>query len=98
MGADEAEGFVEQEQEAVGVVEGCAVDADVGGVSFLGWAVGGLAAHGDGAGVDPIAGFAAGAVAEIGEELVEATHGGGDWGMSGGSELRRKKPLKKGAA
>lgn len=41
VGADEAEGFVEEE--AVGVVERFAVDAHIGGVRFLGRAVGGLA-------------------------------------------------------
>jgi hypothetical protein len=75
VGADEAEGFMEEKNEAVGVVERFALDADIGGVGFLGRAVGGLAAHGDGTGVDPIAGFTAGAVTEVGEELVEAAHG-----------------------
>ena len=107
VGADEAEGFVEQEQEAVGVVERLAPDADIGGVGFLAGAVGGLAAHGDGPGVDPIAGFAAGAVAEIGKELVEAAHGSrlGGGGAEGnseerdreGRELRRWEELRKGS-
>lgn len=59
VGADEPEGFVQEENETVWVVERLAVDADIGGVGFLGRAVGGFAADGDGAGVDPIAGFAA---------------------------------------
>lgn len=66
---------MEEENEAVGVVERFAFDADIGGVGFLGGAVGGLAAHGDRAGIDPVAGFAAGAVTKVGEELVESAHG-----------------------
>jgi hypothetical protein len=74
VGADESEGFVQEEKKAVGVVERGAVDLDVGGRGFLRDVAGGFAAEGDGAGGDPVAGFAAGAVAEAGEELIEATH------------------------
>ena len=74
VGADEAEGFVEQEQEAVGMIERLAVDANGGGRGFLRGIVGGGVVHVDAAVVEPAAGFAAGAVTEAGEELVEAAH------------------------
>lgn len=75
VGADETEGFVQEKKEAVGVVEGLVVDLDVGGVRFLRDVASGFAADRDGAGGNPVAGFAAGAIAEAGEELVEAAHG-----------------------
>jgi hypothetical protein len=95
VGADEAEGFVEEEKEFVGVVGGLAVDEDIGGVG-LGAEIGDdFSLHGDAAGFDPVAGFAAGAVAEVGEELVEAAHvervkgeGGGVKAWRGGKERR----------
>jgi hypothetical protein len=40
----------------------------------LAGSVGGFAADGEAAGVDPVTGFPAAAVAEVGEELVEAAH------------------------
>lgn len=77
VGADESEGFVEEEKEAVGMVEGFAVDEDVGGEGFGGRIADGSAADGDGVFFEVVAGLAAGAVAEVGEELVEAAHGSG---------------------
>ena len=74
VGADEAEGFVEDEKQAVGVVERFAVDEDVGGTGFGGRVADGGAADGDGVFFEVVAGLAAGAVAEVGEELVEAAH------------------------
>jgi len=74
VGADEAEGFVEQEENAVGVVERFAVDEDVGGMGFGGRVADGGAFYGDGVFFEEVAGLAAGAVTEVGEELVEATH------------------------
>lgn len=84
VGADEAEGFVEEKQETVGVVERRAVDLDVGGRGFLRGIVGGLAVDGDAAVVDPVTGLAAAAVAEVGEELVETAHA---WSVSGRKEV-----------
>ena len=73
--ADKAEGFVKEEEQAVGMIERLAVDKDIGWVCFGAGVVGDFSFHGDAAGLDPVAGFAAGAVAEVGEELVEAAHG-----------------------
>lgn len=72
--ADEPEGFVEEEQQAVGVVKRLVIDAHVGGENFLGGAGGKLTAHRDALVVDHAPGFAAAAVAEVGEKLVEAAH------------------------
>lgn len=85
VGADETEGFVQEKKETVGVVERLVVDLDVGGVRFLRDVASGFAADRDGAGGDPVAGFAAGAIAEAGEELVEAAHG-----MKNGRKKARK--------
>lgn len=82
--ADESERFVEEQEEPVGMIERFAIDADVGGVSFLGNVAGGFVADRDGAGGDPVAGFAAGAVAEAGEKLVEAAHERGTMGAKYG--------------
>ncbi len=92
VGADETEGFVEEEKKAVGVIERLAVDEDVGGRGFLGDVAGRFAAERDGTGGDPVAGFAAGAVAEAGEELVEAAHFGGriGWAQKGAGGAKRK--------
>jgi hypothetical protein len=84
VGANEAEGFVEKEEESVGVVEGFAVDEDVGGEGFGGGVADGRAADGDGVFFEVVAGLAAGAVTEVGEELVEAAHGGKRKGEEGG--------------
>lgn len=78
VGAAVVEGFVEHGEEAVGVVEGFAVDGDRGGVGFLIGAGGGDAIDVDAAFADPGGGFAASAVAEGGEDLIEAAHGGGN--------------------
>lgn len=78
VGAAVVEGFVEHGEEAVGMVEGFAVDGDRGGVGFLIGAGGGDAVDVDAAFADPGGGFAAGAVAEGGEDLIEAAHGGGN--------------------
>lgn len=72
--ADEAERFVQEKQESVGMIERLAVDAHGGGIGFLRGVGGGFSRDGDAAGVDPSAGFAAAAIAEVGEELVEAAH------------------------
>lgn len=75
VGADEAERFVEKKEQAVGMVEGGAVDEDLVGAGFGGRIADGRAADGDGVFFEEVAGLAAGAVAEVGEELVEAAHG-----------------------
>jgi hypothetical protein len=72
--ADEAEGFVQEEQQAIGVVEGFAVDQDLGGVSLGGGIFGGDAVDGDPTIGDPVTSIAAGAVAKIGEKLIKTTH------------------------
>ena len=51
-----------------------AVDPYLGRMNFLAEIVRRFAAHRDGAGRDPVARFAAAAIAEAGEELVEAAH------------------------
>jgi hypothetical protein len=56
------------------MIEGFAVDEHIGRIGFLGGTVGGFAADGNGARINPIASFAPGAVTEVGEKLVEATH------------------------
>lgn len=75
MGADEAEGFVEQKEDAVEVVERFAIDEHAGGMGLGGGVAGGNTVDGDTAIADPVAGIAAGAVTKIGEELIETTHG-----------------------
>lgn len=83
--AGESGGLVEQEEEAVGMVGGLAVDehGGAGEVDLLAGIGGGGTIDGDAAGLDPGAGVAAGAVAEVGEQLVEAAHGGiFDFGFS----------------
>jgi hypothetical protein len=82
VGADEAEGFVEEENDAVRMIEGFALDEDIGGVGFLRRAVGRLATDDDRAGIDPVAGFATGAVTQVCEELVEAAHDSKCWGAA----------------
>jgi hypothetical protein len=64
------------------VIKRLTFDEHIGGVGLLGRTVGGLAADGDRAGVDPIAGFTAGAVTEVGEELVETAHDSKRWGAA----------------
>lgn len=71
---DEAERFVEQQEKAVGMIELFAIDAHIGGEGFVGRIADGDPAHRDGVLLEKIARLAAGAVAEIGEELVEAAH------------------------
>ena len=83
VGADEAGGFVKKEEKAVGMVERLAVDEDVGSVGLGAGIVGDFSADGNAAGVDPVARFTAGAVAEVGEELIEAAHGLGTVASSG---------------
>jgi hypothetical protein len=91
VGADEAEGFVEKKEQALGVVERFAVDEDVGGTGFGGRIANGGAADGDGVFLEVVTGLAAGAVAEVGEELVEAAHGGKGEGMRGIGVLNHEK-------
>ncbi len=54
-----------------------AVDAHVGRVGFGAEIIRDRAAHGQASGLDPGAGFPAGTVAEVGEELVEPAHAEG---------------------
>lgn len=77
VGAAVADGFVEHDEEAVGRVEGPAVEGDTGVIGFLVGTQGGDTVDEDTAFSDPGGGLAAGAVAEGGEDLVEAAHGGG---------------------
>lgn len=76
VGADESEGFVEEKEQTVRVVERFAVDEHVGRRDFAGGVADGQTADGDGVFFEKRARFTAGAVAEVGEELVEAAHGG----------------------
>jgi hypothetical protein len=72
--ANEAERLVEHEEQALGVVEGRAVNLDFAGRGLLRGVFRDRSAHGDASGVDPGPRFAAAAVAEIGEKLIEAAH------------------------
>jgi len=74
MGTDEAERFMEQEQESVRMIERLAVDAHIRGMGFLGRTLGDFTPDADGASINPIPRFAPGAVTEVGEELVETAH------------------------
>jgi hypothetical protein len=56
------------------MIEWFAIDAHIGGQGFVGRIADGDAAHGDRVFFEEIARFAAGAIAEVGEKLVEATH------------------------
>jgi hypothetical protein len=71
---NQAERLVDEQEQAVGVIEGLAINADVGGVRLLRNISGDLASCRHTTGLDPIAGLATTAVAEIGEELIEAAH------------------------
>ena len=67
---------MQQEQQAVGMVEWLAVHPDVGGMNLGAKIIHDRAAHGHAAGLDPGARLAAGGVTEVGEELVEPAHDG----------------------
>lgn len=56
------------------MIEWFAVDEHIGRMGFLGRTLGGFAAYGDGARINPIASFAPRAVPKVGEKLIEATH------------------------
>ena len=75
VGADEAGGLVQEEEQAERVIGGFTIDAYVGRVGFEAGVVGRLAADGHAPGVNPRAGLAAGTIAEVGKDLVETTHG-----------------------
>lgn len=60
------------------MIEGLPVDEDVGGMRFGPEVGGDFALHGHASGFHPVACLAAGAVSEVGEELVEAAHGRAD--------------------
>lgn len=60
------------------MIRGGAVDLDVSGLGFLPEVVSKHSFDGDAAVGDPSAGFAAAAITEIGEKLIEAAHWGED--------------------
>lgn len=64
VGAAVAEGFVEHDEQAVGVIEGLSVNGDGDGVGFLIGACGGNAIDVNAAFANPGGGFASGAVAK----------------------------------
>lgn len=66
-----------------------AVHAHIGVGRFLPEIVGDLAAHSDAPGIDPGAGFATAAVAEVGEKLVEPTHRAGNLPGAPGKAMKR---------
>jgi hypothetical protein len=74
VGTDQAEGLVEKQEKTVGMIERLTLDEDIGRRDLGTRIVGDFTAHGDAAGVDPVARLAARTVAKIGEELIETTH------------------------
>ena len=70
--ADEAEGLVQHEQQAAGVIQWFAVDLYVGCQDLLRRIFCGDSAYLHVPGLEPVAGFATRAVTEVGEELIEA--------------------------
>lgn len=74
VGADQAERLVDEQEQAVGVIERLAIDTNVGGNRFLRDVVGGLTADRNAPSFDPGARFATATVAEIGKELIEPAH------------------------
>lgn len=75
MGADTTGGFVEQDEEAVGKLERCAVDEDIGRFGLGRWIALDHAGDGDAPTLDQLLHLAAGAETGGGEDLIEAaTH------------------------
>ena len=83
---------MQEQQQAVGVVERLAVHAYVGRCNLLRDISGGLAPDRDAAGCYPVAGFAARAVAEIGKKLVETAHGTNDSRQRGAKMKQKESP------
>ena len=72
---DQPERLVQQEEQPLGMIGRLAVDPDIGRRGLLGNGGSRFAPHRNAPGVDPVARLAAGAVAEIGEQLIETAHG-----------------------
>lgn len=89
VGADQSHGLVHEKQQAGGVIERLSVHADVRRFGLGAAIIRDLVAHRHPATLDPAAGFPAGAVAEVGEELVEPAH------QAGISHEKRPKAMKR---
>ena len=76
VGAAVTDGFVQHDENAVGGVERVAVDGDLRGVGLLIGAGSNDAVNVDAPFTDPGGGFTSAAIAEGGEDLIEAAHGG----------------------
>ena len=78
VGTDKSERLVEKEQQSVRMVERFAIDPHIGGSGLLRDVIGDFAAHGDAAAFGPVPCVAPAAIAEAGEELIEAAHDDGE--------------------
>ena len=90
VGAHKSHGLVYDQQQTVGMIERFTVDPYIGRRGLLRDVIRDLTADGDTAGFDPVPRVAPAAVAEVGEELIEAAHDGGEIAQRGTQGAKEK--------